>query len=97
MGAVAWSITLTDWTSMTCCATLETLLAMSLAMVAAISGSVPVTESVMTREVVSLVTLVEYPFSDSRCRSFAVSASMRSLLRSVDTSLAIIWLALRLE
>ena len=34
-------------------------LAISLAIAAEVSGSLPVTESVMTREVVSLVTLVE--------------------------------------
>ena len=50
-------MTLMDWTSMTSWAMDETFWAMVSATRAAPSGSVPVTERAMTREVVSDVTL----------------------------------------
>ena len=51
------TLPVTAWAASTSCATVDTELAMALATAAAPSGLAPVTDSEMTRVVVSLVTL----------------------------------------
>ena len=90
-------MTFTDWMSMTCCAMVETFSAMALATFAAPAESALVTESEITREVVSDVTLTLYPLRSLRPREWAVSFVTRSELSSVATSLVTICEALRSE